>query len=291
MLTVIGGANIDISAQLLVSAVDADSTPAHISLSFGGVARNIAHDLAVLGCKVRLITALGNDPFADMLARHCADIGIDITHAHRSDDSLRTGTYICINNTDGDMAHAAADTSIIEQLSPDILKPHIEQINASRAVVLDCNLSQDALAFLLENVRVPIYADGVSTHKAHRIVEALRSSGKGVRTLKLNRAEALAVTDKESVFAAAETLHAWGVEQVIITLGADGVLIYDGVAQTIPAPETEVVNTTGAGDAFLAGAVFAAVQGKSLRSMALAGLEAARQTLQVPTAVNPNLKL
>ena len=64
-ITVIGGANIDISAKYN-SAVTAtgDSNQGQIFTSAGGVARNIAENLARLGSAVQLITGLGDDGFS-----------------------------------------------------------------------------------------------------------------------------------------------------------------------------------------------------------------------------------
>ncbi len=291
MITIIGGANVDISAQLLASEVVFDSTPARISVSLGGVARNVAHDLAVLGCSVRFVTLLGHDAFADMIERNCFDMGIDLSLSGRA-NSVGTGTYLCINNSAGDMEHAAADTAIIDGITPSFLGARIESINQSDVVVADCNLSAESLCYLIDNVTVPLFFDGVSTHKARRAVDALLSSKKHkVSAVKLNGHEALAVTGAPSVAQAAEALHEMGVENVYITLGGDGVLLYNGTAETLPATAVEVVNTTGAGDAFLAGVVFAFVSGKTLREAAVCGLEAARQTLLVNAAVNPDLKL
>ncbi len=62
-VVVIGGANIDIGGTPYNKLIPEDSNPGRINIAFGGVGRNIAHNLINLGVRVKLITAVGNDPF------------------------------------------------------------------------------------------------------------------------------------------------------------------------------------------------------------------------------------
>ena len=62
-ITVIGGANIDISATMSGVTIASDSNPGHVTLGHGGVARNVAHNLRSLGHEVRFVTVFGNDNF------------------------------------------------------------------------------------------------------------------------------------------------------------------------------------------------------------------------------------
>ena len=57
-----------------------DSNPGRISASAGGVTRNVCENLARLGADVRLITAVGDDLYADMIRRECVAAGIDVPH-------------------------------------------------------------------------------------------------------------------------------------------------------------------------------------------------------------------
>ena len=76
-----------------------------------------------------------------------------------------------------------------------------------------------------------------------------------------------------------------------ITLGSEGVYCRNAAEEWLfPAlPITEVVNTTGAGDAFLAGVVYALAKGLPFPQVAQYGLMAARATLMSPKAVNPDI--
>ena len=78
-IAVVGGVNIDIGGRSDAPLVAGDSNPGRIRSSLGGVGRNIAHNLALLGAKVKLITALGADDGAKRVEASCADLGIDLS--------------------------------------------------------------------------------------------------------------------------------------------------------------------------------------------------------------------
>lgn len=290
VVTVVGGVNVDISAALASAFVHGDSIPGHVAVGYGGVARNMAHNLLLLGHEVRLVTLFGGDAFGAMCREECRRLGMDLSMAECRSD-LRNGLYMCVNDQTGDMIVAVADTDIIEQLSPAFLAERIEALNASAAVVADANLSTAALAYLMDNCRVPLMVDAVSSAKAARVVEALDEKiSRCLHTLKLNRIEALTATGTSSVEHAAQALLARGVGRVYVTLGAGGVLCCDRQHMVYyPSQPVDVVNTTGAGDAFLAAVAHAQLAGVSFPQLAIYAQRVARATLAVEQSVNPEI--
>lgn len=290
LISVIGGANVDLSATLHDAFIAADSNPGHIDVGYGGVARNIAHNLALLGARTQLMTIFGGDLFGGLLHDHCKQQGIDV-HLSERDTALRSGIYLCINNHGGEMIAAVADTEAIRAITPEWLANRIGEINASDYIVADTNISEDAIHWLMDNVTAPLFIDGVSSTKAHRVVNALkRAKLPFLHTLKLNLKEALAVTNTTTYAEAAQQLLDMGVAHVYITLGADGVYCRNAAQEWLfPILPGDVVNTTGAGDAFLAGVIYAYIKGIDFPQTAQYGLMAARATLMSPKAVNPDI--
>ena len=99
----VGAANIDLNGFPGQPLVMRDSNPGHIRTCPGGVARNIAENLARLGVPVALITALGNDTGGASLRASCRELGI------RLDRSVEvpghpSSTYMAIMDEEGDMA-------------------------------------------------------------------------------------------------------------------------------------------------------------------------------------------
>lgn len=290
MITVIGGANFDISSTLSNNFIANDSNPGHVSLGHGGVARNIAHNLCLMGNKVRFVSVFGSDIFGGLMYDRCKQIGLDMSLSEHINNE-RTGIYLCINNHAGEMIAAVADTEIVRHITPGFLAKRTGELNRSDIIVADTNISEDSIRYLLDNSTAPVFIDGVSTTKAHRVVNALsKCKLPHLHTLKLNLKEALAVTECATQGEAAQRLIDLGVEHVYITLGSDGVYCRSESEEWLfPALPVEVVNTTGAGDAFLAGVVFAYAKGIPFPQTAHYGLMAARATLLSEKAVNPDI--
>ena len=78
-VVVIGAANIDIGGTPVNPLIPADSNPGHISINYGGVGRNIAHNLCNLGVPVKLITAIGGDVLGADMIKYCEEIGMDVS--------------------------------------------------------------------------------------------------------------------------------------------------------------------------------------------------------------------
>ena len=290
-ITVIGGVNMDISAALMAPFVPADSVPGQVTLGCGGVARNIAHNLRLMGHEVKFVSAFGGETFGEMCWRECQAIGLDLSLSERC-EGMRNGLYLCVNDQTGDIIAAVADTDIIDRISPDFLKARIQDINASAIVIADTNISTESLQYLIDHCTAPLVVDTVSTAKAPRVTKALQqSSAQRLHTLKLNLIEAQAITRCNSAKDAADRLTAMGVENVYITLGADGVYCSNGTShqQFRPIP-TRVINTTGAGDAFIAGVAHAQLNGTPFPECAQTGLKAAHAALLSLQTVNPDIK-
>ena len=285
---VCGGVNIDIGAHSFAPLRDKDSNPGKVELSLGGVGRNIAHNMRLLGVNVCLLTAIGGDSRASQVEQSCRELGIDLSHALRVPDG-RTSTYVFVGDSDGDMAVAVSDMEICEKLTPDYFASQLELLNGAAAVVVDANLPRDSIAYLTEHCAAPVFIDPVSTVKA----EKLRGLLGRVHTLKPNRIEAellsgVKITDEESLRKAAEALLAQGLSRVFISLGGDGVLAAQrGEMQLVPICKAEMRNATGAGDAMMAALVWSFLAGQSLVESAASGTAAAAIAVESEETINP----
>mgnify|MGYP001538418816 CR=1 FL=1 len=149
---VCGGVNIDIGAHSFAPLRAKDSNPGKVELSLGGVGRNIAHNMRLLGVPTYLLTAVGGDSRASQVEESCKELGIDLSHALRVPDG-RTSTYVFVGDSDGDMAVAVADMEICEKLTPDYFASQKELLDGAAAVVVDANLPRESIACLLYTSR------------------------------------------------------------------------------------------------------------------------------------------
>lgn len=289
-VTVIGAVNMDIGGWPKEKLIAEDSNPGHVRMSLGGVGRNIAHNMSLLGMDVRLLTVLGDDLYAQRIAASCGELGIDISHAVTIPGG-HTSTYLFINNQQGDMALAVSDMEIYRQLTPEILQARQKMIAESQVVVVDTNIPQESLEWIAANSTAPIFADPVSTAKAIKLRPIL---GK-LHTLKPNRMEAellsgIRITDQQTLDRAADALLATGLRRVFVSLGADGVYAVDHNQRLhLPIYPGKMMNTTGCGDAFMAAVVWAYLVGSDLASTAQAGLAASAISMESTETINSAL--
>ena len=284
---VIGGANMDICGSPSGNLIAEDSNPGAVSVRPGGVGRNIAHNLCLLGLDVSLITALGGDIFSAGLLESCRALGMDMRMA-RSLPERRSSTYLYVTDESGDMHVGISDMDIVESVSPEWLSQHIARINRADAVVIDANLPEASIAYLAANCTAPMIADPVSTVKALRLKSILPR----LRAIKPNALEAAALTGEREPERAAKALLRAGVKQVYVSLGPDGILAAQGESLIrLPCENRPVVNTTGAGDAATAAIVWAGVHGLDLASTAAAALRAGAITAACPDTNSPGLCL
>lgn len=245
---VCGGVNIDIGAHSFAPLRAKDSNPGKVELSLGGVGRNIAHNMRLLGVPTYLLTAVGGDSRASQVEESCKELGIDLSHALRVPDG-RTSTYVFVGDSDGDMAVAVADMEICEKLTPDYFASQKELLDGAAAVVVDANLPRESIAYLVEHCAAPLFVDPVSTVKAEKLQGLLSH----VHTLKPNRIEAellsgVKISDDATLHQAAQALLDQGVQRVFLSLGGDGVFAaQQGETHLEPICKAEMRNATGRG--------------------------------------------
>ena len=292
-VTVIGAANIDIGGTPFNPLIPADSNPGNISINYGGVARNIAHNLCLLGVPVKFITAIGGDVLGEDMIRHCESLGMDTSFILRIPDET-SSMYLYINNDNGDMDLAIDHMNICNKITPDYLESVKDVINGSIAVVMDANISSESFLKLKEICRVPIYIDPVSTALARKV----KSDLDGIDTIKPNRLEAeyltgMTIQTEADYRAAANAILDMGVRRVFMSMGSEGMMAADKNNMYIVGEyPTEVVCTTGAGDSATAAIVWASTMiadSDSLVTSSKAANVVASMTVSAQDTINTNL--
>lgn len=288
----IGASLVDLTFSCTAPPLLHTSNPAKLHRSPGGVMRNIAHHLALLGCRPELITVLGNDPDGKWLADSSSKAGILLNHTVQSQEP--TGVYTSVIGPDGDLVIGAAvsDTDLL--LTSETLRERTAVLKAAQLIIADCNLSAATLKWLLtfcEQEEKPLILETVSIPKADRLNKAL--PGK-VLMMKPN-AEELDVfgPDTTSFYSTDERiewLHRQGVQNVWISQFEKGSTLSDGKQRySISAPSVNVQDTTGAGDAAMAGWAWAYLRGFAPEQCVRYGHAAAGAILEVKGAIRHDL--
>lgn len=276
-ICVIGGANVDITAMSAAAFQLGDSNPGSVRVSWGGVARNIAHNLALLGDDVELLTIFGGGLFGPVIAASCRDTGICVDHCEIAAEGTNS-FFVGMHNADGELLGGVADMTATEGMTPEWLAARRNVINSADAVVADANSSALAVAWLIDNCEKPLYLDAVSVAKASRIKEALElSCKKSFFALKCNALE----------YQVLSGIH--GAARIYVSVGAEGLRVMEGSSlHEFPALPCIVRSVTGGGDALLAGIIHAGPSA-SIADTARWGLECARCAVESPDAVNPEI--
>ncbi|MCF0135086.1 MAG: bifunctional hydroxymethylpyrimidine kinase/phosphomethylpyrimidine kinase [Lachnospiraceae bacterium] len=287
---VIGGVNVDIGGRSDAPMVARDSNPGVVTMSLGGVGRNIAHNMSLLGVKVRMLTALGDDHYARIITSSCEQLGIDLTDAMVI-PGARTSTYLYLDDADGDMALAVSDMQIYDHVTPEYLESKMEIINGAAVVVADTNIPQETLEYLALYCTAPLFIDPVSTIKAARIKNILSK----IHTLKPNKLEAelltgIRIRDAASLQEAVQALLKAGVQRVFLSMGSEGVLAADKDQMLLmPCCPAVMANATGAGDAFTGALAWSFLEDRNLEESAAYSSAAAAMAVSSPLTINEEI--
>lgn len=287
---VLGGANLDVGAVSYNTLARHDSNPGNVFTSFGGVGRNVAHNMALMGLPVKFITAFGDDIYAETMISELNKAGVDISsslfaHGHRS------SAYIYINDGKGDLELAVADMSLFNLIDSSFLTAKEKLINQSKALFIDTNLSDELFEQVINTTTVPIFSDPVSCTKAKKLIPFLDK----LYALCPNVAEAevisgVHITDSNSLLKAGDVMINRGLKRLYITLGSDGVFCMDRNGHfTLPNITKNIKDSSGSGDAFAAALMMSFDRELNIYDSAIAGLSAASICCEVEGAINNEL--
>ena len=283
----VGGANVDLCGRSFGPILPGDSNPGQLTLSAGGVCRNICENVCRMGAPAALITVFGEDANGAFLKDACQRAGLDLSPAFTL-PGMRTGAYLSIHSGDGEMVTAVNDMEILAAMTPALLERRAHTLEQASAIVLDANLPEETLRWLCQRFsRRPLFADTVSCAKAKRLLPSLPM----LYALKPNLAEARLLTGRETPEDCAAALRERGVSRVFLSAGSRGVYTAspEGCFWTRPRPLTRAENATGAGDSLLAGLLFAHASGMALREALRFAVTASVLTLQSRATIRPDL--
>lgn len=280
---VIGAVNIDILSKSYAPLIARDSNPGEISYSMGGVGRNIAHNLCLLGNRVSMLTAIGEDVWAARISEACCETGIDLSHALFIPGG-RTSTYLCIAGPDGDMAIGLSDMDIVNRITPEAVERELDFLNRAKLVVIDGNLSQETIAYACSHITAPIFCDPVSVTKAAKVKPWLEH----IHTLKPNSLEARLLTGLEHPEAAARELVRLGVKRAFVSDGAKGMVVAQGSEVfRVGCCTARLVNATGGGDATMAALCDGFMKGCDTRASARRAMAAGAIAVESAETISP----
>lgn len=230
----------------------------------GGKGANQAVAASRLGGHVKMIGRVGNDAFGTELLRTLQNDRVDTTFVQRAADAPSGVALITVED-------AGQNTIVVASGANAKVTP--ADVDAAEAAF-------DGAAVLLLQLEIPLptVRHAIEVAKKHRVRVLLNPApAQPLETQLLslvdylvpNQIELALLTGAASLEQGVAQLQSLGVKQVVVTLGGDGVAVFEAEKTYRLAPHpVNVVDTTAAGDAFVGGFAVALVEGRSTREAA-----------------------
>lgn len=240
-------------------------TNAELSFHNGGKGANQASAVALLGGDVTFLGCVGDDEIGEPLVRALQDHGVD-TSLMRPVPETSTGAAFITLTPDGENSIIVAPGAN-RRLSTGDVDAAASSIREAKVLVAQMEIP----------VEVVERASEIASDGGTRVVLNL-APPREVSERLLQRPDPLVVNEHEAAFLlgeeiegvenaadAARKLLSLGPRSAVVTLGATGAVVADGDSTShVPAPEAEVVDSTGAGDAFVGALALRLARGEAL---------------------------
>ena len=278
-IVIIGASILDVLAYPADEEVfRTGSSPAEdIRLSVGGDALNEATVLARLGMKVLLETVIGSGKAGKFILDHCRDCGI-LLPADCVREDFSTGINVVLVSRDGSRHFLTNPYGSLRRLTlQDIHMPFPQSAKivcfASIFVFPEIGPKELEVIFRTAGEQGKIVCADMTKRKKNETVEELAEALSYVDYLIPNDEEAMLITGENTVEEAAESLRRAGVKTVVVKCGSKGCYVCGREKSFWMPAEKNVkcIDTTGAGDSFMAGFLYALFQEKNLRDCARNG--------------------
>lgn len=292
-ILVLGASIVDIFGFCGRSYAQRDSIPGHIKISFGGVCRNIAENLARVGVNTQFISTLGDDENGKSILEHSRKLGYNMENSLFLEGES-TPTYLAILNHQGEMESAVVDMESLNKMDEAFVDGKHEVFENAEYTIVDSD-NPILLEYILKKYqgKSRFILDPVSAKKAKKI----RHLVKYFHTIKPNRFETEAlcgfkIETNDDLKKAGRFFIEQGVKNVFISLDADGIyyITSKGEEGTLACCESiNVKNVTGAGDSFVAGIGYGYMNNLNIKDTLKYSVAMSIITITHEETINPNM--
>jgi ribokinase len=227
-------------------------TDARLATHNGGKGANQAAAAALLGAGVTFLGRVGDDGFGGPLVRALAEKGVDTNLVEEVPDSS-TGTAFITVTPDGENAITVAPGAN-RRLTVEDVDAASGTIGEAKVLVVQMEIPPEVVRRAVEVAAANETRALLNLAPPFEVPQALLEK---LDPLVLNEHEAAFLLGEnvegvDGAISAASELSNLGPRSVVVTVGEDGAVFSNGAsAEHLTAPNVEVVDTTGAGDAFV----------------------------------------
>lgn len=258
-ILVIGSLNVDMVINVdHIPTVGETILTKNLTLVCGGKGANQACAAGKLGANVQMLGAVGKDSYANMQLNSLNTAGVDVSQIIIKEDSS-TGLAMITVNSEGDNSIVVV-SGANAMLSPQDIENNLELIKNTEIVILQLEIPLDTVLYAAKMAKR--FGKTVILDPAPVPKEFPEELYQYVDVIKPNETELFMLTgiprSIENVPKGAQKLREHGVKEVLVTLGEKGVYINSFVCgeHMISARKVEAVDTTAAGDSFIAALAF-----------------------------------
>lgn len=242
-----------------------DHSNQSFTMFLGGATVNVAAGIARLGVPSSFITITGDDETSAFVRNELGNEGVDLRYAVLEESKRVSGVYVHLTEENDRVFASYVDEAPDIQVQPEHLK---EEAFKNASIFHMCSgtmFHPIALSTTREAVRLAKKHGRIVSMDANirplrweseeQCRTTIRSFFPDADLLKLTEEELFFLTETETMEDGLEWLKEFNIPIIMVTLGDYGthVVLNGGVGRHVPVEPVEPVDTTGAGDAFMAG--------------------------------------
>ena len=271
-IVVIGAVFVDIKGYPEAAFIPTGRNAGRVEQLHGGVGRNVAEDVANCELRPTFISLVDNSGIGEDVIRKLKNHKVNTDYIRATPDGL--GTWLAVFDNDGDVYASVSKRPDLRPIS-DILDQHGDEIfrNAD-SVIMEIDLDKETVKRIFRLAKK--YGKKVFAVVSNMsIALARRDFLQSIDCFVCNQQEAgilfsddySALSPEQMASVLRQKVTRARIPSMIVTMGGAGAVYADmnGMSGHCPARKVAVNDTTGAGDAFCAGAAIGLTYGKSLQ--------------------------
>ena len=266
-ILVVGSLNMDF-------VIDTDKMPVpgetvlgnNFSLCPGGKGANQAYAIGKIGGQVSMIGAVGNDSYGKILKENLESVNVDVTPVEVIENENTGCAFVTVDKTGENNIVVIQGTN--KMITKETIDKNIDLIKQSDIILMQLEIPIDVVKYTI--ILAKEYGKIVILDPAPAQAKILDDVFDKIDFAKPNETELSILTEMptnniEEIIRAAKTLNEKGIRNVLVTLGKKGSMLINKEECThFEVPQVSIVDTTAAGDSFIATFAIGLANGKSI---------------------------
>ena len=296
-ILVVGAVFVDIKGYPIGQYIHGGRNVGRVVQVHGGVSRNVVEDIANMEMRPTYLSVVDNSGISDDVVARLKRHKVNTDYIQRTDDGL--GTWLAVFDHTGDVIASISKRPDLDAIRKVLDESGDEVIGNADSIVVEIDMEPYLLKKifnLAEKHNKAVYAVVSNMSIAMERRDLLQKTG----CIVCNEQEASMLfsddyeekTPEEIRDYLVRRIEAANIERMVVTMGEKGAVYAElnGESGICPAPKVNVLDTTGAGDAFFAGVAVGLTYGKSLEEACVIGTRLASSVIASKENVCPRFR-